>query len=248
MCHKNHDVGYSRKSSFFCDCGAEEVSSGSRQKCKCLTPIDDTTFNLLNSNEVATSIDGQSQREVDNPAKLLFLTYPEECANALQLLTKEAKTSSWNQTILTLFKSFKTDRFDFSFLHESAQVGSKSYLERPDLSLRCGVPLNLQLLDNQSMLPVRAAKAGSVKIGMMSSSPVTHMRRHRNGRHLIESDVRGRIVCAESNSLLFFSAIPSINTRHMATPYSSHLSRSQLCCLGSERVSFDVHGIRYVSR
>ena len=39
VCHKGHDVGYSRKSSFFCDCGAEvaiAIAEG-RTPCKCLT-------------------------------------------------------------------------------------------------------------------------------------------------------------------------------------------------------------------
>jgi len=33
VCHKGHDVSYSRKSRFFCDCG-----SGARSPCKCLVP------------------------------------------------------------------------------------------------------------------------------------------------------------------------------------------------------------------
>jgi len=35
VCHKGHDVVYSRYSRFFCDCGAGSVRSGS---CQCLTP------------------------------------------------------------------------------------------------------------------------------------------------------------------------------------------------------------------
>eukprot|EP01087_Luapelamoeba_hula_P004901 TRINITY_DN1489_c1_g1_i4.p1 TRINITY_DN1489_c1_g1~~TRINITY_DN1489_c1_g1_i4.p1 ORF type:complete len:3101 (-),score=589.73 TRINITY_DN1489_c1_g1_i4:7370-16672(-) len=37
VCHKGHDVSYSRKSSFFCDCGAGAVSG---RPCKCLVPSD----------------------------------------------------------------------------------------------------------------------------------------------------------------------------------------------------------------
>ena len=47
-CHRDHDVGYSRKSSFFCDCGAEVASAGeeNRVACQCLSP--------LSSKELAT--------------------------------------------------------------------------------------------------------------------------------------------------------------------------------------------------
>ena len=41
VCHKGHDVGYSRRSSFFCDCGAENHTSDgqNRVSCKCLRPL-----------------------------------------------------------------------------------------------------------------------------------------------------------------------------------------------------------------
>lgn len=41
VCHKDHDVSYSRCSSFFCDCGAENSSAAeqNRVSCKCLSPL-----------------------------------------------------------------------------------------------------------------------------------------------------------------------------------------------------------------
>jgi hypothetical protein len=246
VCHKDHDVGYSRKSSFFCDCGAE-VASGGRHKCKCLEPVDDVTLSAINEDEPNLPDETSKQQVSSNPAQKLFQSYPVECSKTLQLLTKEAKSSSWNQTILDLFsKSFKKDNtFDFSALCRDSPANPSSNVEKPALDLRCGVPLNLQLLDStNSIVPVRAAKASTVKIGMASSSPALHMRKHRSGRHLMESDMRGRLVCAEANALSFFGAIPSINTRYLETQsYSSHLSRSQLCLLGTERIKFEVHGL-----
>ena len=42
ICHKGHDVVFSRRSSFFCDCGAESnrlLGSSLKVPCKCLTPV-----------------------------------------------------------------------------------------------------------------------------------------------------------------------------------------------------------------
>ena len=40
ICHKGHNVAYSRYSSFFCDCGeGSKTLSGSSVKCSCLSPV-----------------------------------------------------------------------------------------------------------------------------------------------------------------------------------------------------------------
>ena len=247
VCHKDHDVGYSRKSSFFCDCGAE-VASGVRPKCKCLSPIDDATFLALNDD--MNPSEELNHQDSSNPAEMTFHNYPTECMRTLQLLSKTAAAAAWNETLLRMFnKSFSIDAgVDFLTLLEDAPAISVSNIGKPALDLRCGVPLSLKLMDDgPSMLPVRAAKANSIKIGMMSSSPSVYMRKNRGGRQLIDSDARGRMVCAESNSLSFFSVIPSINTKAIERPHSSHLSRSQLNCLGTEKIAFEVHGVTLAS-
>ena len=243
VCHKDHDVGYSRKSSFFCDCGAE-VASGVKPKCKCLDPIDDTTFRALN--DESNSAEELNRQESSNPAELIRLNYPTECMRTLQLFTKAAKTSAWNDMLIELFnKSFSIYAgVDFLTLMEDPPHVSVSNTVKPTLDLRCGVPLNLEVLNvGPSMLPIRAAKANSIKVGMMSSSSPIYMRKNRGGRQLIDSDARGRMVCAESNSLSFFSVIPPINTKTIGIPHSSHLSRSELSCLGTEKIAFEVHGV-----
>ena len=69
VCHRGHDIGYSRKSSFFCDCGAE-VTNDSTVTCKCLNPLsakelamiqkDSKLLNTLNSNDGAELKDDSS--------------------------------------------------------------------------------------------------------------------------------------------------------------------------------------------
>ena len=222
------------------------MTSGARQKCKCLSPISDSIFNALN--ECTPTHREHEPEDAGNQARLVYRCYPTECSNTLKLLTEDAKASQWNEAILGLFnQSFKmNDHVDFSALYKhDSPVIPTSDNGKPGLDHRCGVPLDLKLLGTgQSMLPVRAAKSNSIKIGVLSSSSSIHMRRHRTGRYLMEADMRGRLICAESNSLSFFNAIPSIHTRCVETPYSSHLSRSQLSCLGTtEKINFDVQGL-----
>eukprot|EP00804_Cyclotella_cryptica_P018056 CCRYP_008325-RE/>CCRYP_008325-RE protein AED:0.09 eAED:0.09 QI:596/0.96/0.92/1/1/0.92/26/363/4715 len=246
VCHHGHDVGYSRKSSFFCDCGAG-VASGTRLKCKCLNPIDDKTFHAL-QDDLVDSIEESMPPECISPAEMVFKSFPAECVESLQLLVNEAKASTWNKTILDLFKkSFnsKPGTFDFSTFFRDPPVISVNDDGKPSLDLRCGVPLNLKCLgDSPSLVPIRAAKANSLKVGILPSLSANPSRRTRTERQFIDTDIRGRMVCAESNSILFLNAIPSVNIRNVENPYSSHLSRSQLCLLGTEKLKFDlIHGL-----
>ena len=184
------------------------------------------------------------QLERGNPAEKVFNSFPAECISSLQLLVKEARASKWSSTILNLFeKSFKSTSGadDFS----SALNGPPSLSNdngKPSLDMRCGVPLNMRFMnDILSMVPIRAAKAGSVKVGILPS--LSTIRRNRNERQVIDCDIRGRMVCAEQNSLLFFTSIPAVNVRHVESRFSSHISRAQLSLLGSEKMKFDIHGL-----
>lgn len=52
VCHRGHDVSYSRYSSFFCDCGAEDgastaASERNRVSCKCLSPLAEDDINSV---------------------------------------------------------------------------------------------------------------------------------------------------------------------------------------------------------
>ena len=50
VCHRGHDVGYSRRSSFFCDCGAEMSESSNHDakvSCRCLKQISSNELNLI---------------------------------------------------------------------------------------------------------------------------------------------------------------------------------------------------------
>lgn len=55
ICHRGHDVTYSRYSSFFCDCAAEDgnSSSQSRVSCACMAEISSDRFEEVKRDEVA---------------------------------------------------------------------------------------------------------------------------------------------------------------------------------------------------
>ena len=88
VCHKGHDVGYSRKSSFFCDCGAQVSTNIGRIVCKCLSPVSQTTISSLKSNTSNTVSYKNS------------LT----CDKSLEAL----KSSQWNSALRVVVSHFKS--------------------------------------------------------------------------------------------------------------------------------------------
>lgn len=71
-CHRDHDVGYSRKSSFFCDCGAEVASAGeeNRVACQCLSPL--SSKELATIYEEPESAAKKSEDQVADPDKQIM--------------------------------------------------------------------------------------------------------------------------------------------------------------------------------
>ena len=65
VCHRDHDVAYSRNSSFFCDCGGEAASSDDeiRVPCKCLSPVDAEEAEKLFDEEKWAVINGPRKED-----------------------------------------------------------------------------------------------------------------------------------------------------------------------------------------
>jgi len=70
VCHKGHDVGYSRKSSFFCDCGAEVRTTAGRISCKCLAPLLPALLSSVHGKEAKVTPD-ESGRWRNSSRRLL---------------------------------------------------------------------------------------------------------------------------------------------------------------------------------
>lgn len=191
--------------------------------------------------------------------ELIVKSFPLECNGSLQNLIEEAKTSEWRESILLLFnqcyqeatnpadhRSSTTTDFASLFSDTAPQANAGVAGLCPNLESRSAKPLALKRLNETSMVPIRAAKASTLQSRMVSSaSSTSHIRKARNDIHLqtIAADNRGRLYIAESSSVLFCSAIPSVNVRYVENSKASHLSRSQLNVLGSHSVNFNINGM-----
>lgn len=255
VCHKGHDVGYSRKSSFFCDCGAEVATAieQNRTPCKCLVPVtdEDTVRDIYQSeaiNEAKTI--KKAHEDSDVFTTLIVKHFLSECKESLMNMVTEALKSDWRDSILLIFNQHYQAKTSSSsnFADISDIISSTSATQPitgPNLRPRSGQPLTLTCSRGTcSMLPIRAAKASTLQSRMISSSS-SSMRKARNDSHvqIIAADNRGRLFVAEASSVLFCSSIPSVNVRHVDNSPASHLSRAQLNILGTDSVKFSITGM-----
>ncbi|KAL7543894.1 hypothetical protein ACHAXR_013387, partial [Thalassiosira sp. AJA248-18] len=256
VCHKGHDIGYSRKSSFFCDCGAEVATAleQNRTPCQCLSPVAEETIRELYEDE-SEADESESTTQTHGVSDVIFTElianiFPSECKGSLQTLVEEAKSSQWRESILLLFnKCYQTKPSpgapDFSTLF-SGTAPQPIAGGSPNIELRSAKPLTLKHLNEASMLPIRAAKASALQSRMISSSSTSHISRKARSDltvQAIAADNRGRLFIAESSSVLFCNAIPSVNVCNMENSPATHLSRSQLNILGSDSVKFPINGM-----
>jgi hypothetical protein len=255
VCHKGHDIGYSRKSSFFCDCGAEVAVAieQNRTPCKCLTPVSDDIIRAFYGDELEV-IDEVKQAwdDFDAFAELMAKYFLLKCKESLKNLVDEAIKSDWRESILLIFNQTYQSALasgsgptDFSaILSATSDTQPFTGVRCPNLLSRSAQPLTIKRNLRRCMVPIRAAKASSLQSRIISGSSAANnnMRKTRNDYHLqaIASDNRGRLYIAESTSILFCSSISSVNVRYVENSPASHLSRSQLSILGTDRVSFAI--------
>jgi len=261
VCHKGHDIGYSRKSSFFCDCGAEVATAieQNRTPCKCLTPVSEDLIREFyqDESEVNDKLESAQQRKdgsdifIEHVADL-NRNFLSECKASLKNMVEEATKSDWRESILLILNqtyqsksASSPNSTDFlGMLIGASPTQPVTRVGCPSLHSRSGKPLTLKRLHGIGMLPIRAAKASSLQSRMISGSPstISHMRKTRNDSHVqaISADNRGRLYIAESTSVLFCSSLPAVNVRYVENSPASHLSRSQLSILGTDHVKFSI--------
>jgi len=255
VCHEGHDVGYSRKSSFFCDCGAESSSATehNRPPCKCLSPLTNEKVLSLYKDEIEMDRDEKSQEsdENNNLTHDVVDSFPRECKLSIQHLKESAKQSKWDEKIISVFKlchrSEPRSKINVDSLKSNVSPSALTHQDAPNLSLRSSMPLKVGYMESTPLLPVRAVRANAFKIPMMSEPP-SHIRKPRPNPNLnsqlIAADDRGRLIISECNSVLFCTAIPPVNVRDFPrTSSAPHLSRSQINILGTDRVRFEILGM-----
>lgn len=201
VCHRDHDVAYSRYSSFFCDCAAEDGHPGeqNRVSCKCLA--------ILPEKEVAAIVEKESS--LRNPPLLSEPTddeygrkksgYIGSCANvdiarvsfrdraseSVDDFINDVKKTRWLETLfLVLDKEFKTMKGvnadsrieallqEHLVVKENPPVFRFSHeLLRRDLRNRKSEVMSIQHLVQTCYVPIRAANGFQAQF---SSDSATH--------------------------------------------------------------------------
>ncbi|CAB9508930.1 Auxin transport protein BIG [Seminavis robusta] len=272
-CHDGHDVSYSRYSSFFCDCGAEDGGDSdiSRVSCKCLSTLPRSRVQKLFETEGwpiepmqavgAAKVDNKDvssqSSDIDTEKFYIELTrvsFPKKAQESVNKLMMEAKKNGWLERLFELLRqrfsawsssSGNTASLEEALVEEYEPIECERYeFLRQSLQRRIGKVLAITALAEKSIIPIRAAKSNSFQVKFTGSTS-ERLKRSKNeiSRAAVVADCRGRLVIAEPCSLLFCSAASAVNVRHLTESSDLLLSRSSMCILGSTATKFNIVGM-----
>ena len=296
VCHKDHDVGYSRKSSFFCDCGAGanggDGDDGELQTftsrpdrnhtshCKCLRAVSDDAIRDIIHKTLVKISDGIFSKLLQNQeysgyqinsngSKFQFLDH---CAfGEIRQHTPALDLSKCKISAASVPKFFELANSNL-WLNDAIDIFHKCFT-RWEKSRKEKNPFDLgidtRLLSHQAMNgafgsdfqpclisdslssflePVRIVKPKAFNVKLSNDSISEKSLRSflsNKGmvRKVIVSDFRGRMVVAEPSQLIFLSALPLMNIRHVKNAMDNPLDRYQVPIIGKESIKFTVVGL-----
>ncbi len=261
VCHKGHDVGYSRKSSFYCDCGAPGESDCQRVPCKCLSAVSDDIL--------ATFVDGASQEKELNSLNpnIKYYQFWKEASEMLSTIIPDIFHSSLERFAAAVNPSIFQRLFEmFNENFEALKEREKMGIDNLDTSnvLREGFIIDdkcndILLTRNQRLVPltsledelfscIRTFKAASICTRISNETSTDRLKKSvltKNGieRKIVVADRRGRLIIYEPTALVFCAGVCLANARNNPTSRKTHLSRSDLCVLGSSQIKCNVVGL-----
>ena len=271
VCHKGHDVGYSRKSSFFCDCGAEVGTDCDRAPCKCLSPLSDTALSSIYDTKLSPSHKATSDsilQEIDNGS--FNTAFWNEATNisasnfpAAFVSSLEKFTESINPSILEkLFEVFNvhfdawTEKYRVNSMvscNYANDIKSSIYLDdsksqRLSLVSRSGKQVETSILTGKFFSLVRIFKPLTINAKISNETSTDRLKKaivSKNclERRIIVADNHGRIIISEAGCLLFCAGLSLANVRHRQASSDTQLQRSDLCVLGSSKVKCNIVGM-----
>ena len=199
ICHRDHDVAYSRHSSFFCDCAAEDANSAdqNRVSCKCLSSLPADQLDSLCKNERLwmhqrlDSLDESHEIEATDCIfeKSISIEVAKHCfaATALESVNRflvDIKNSQWLDSLFKIldneFISWKAKHGDFIhfLLQKCSETNTDStpilrlpheFFQRKLRNRRSKV-LKLEQFDENGLVSVCAATGFTVKLPSDSST------------------------------------------------------------------------------
>jgi hypothetical protein len=259
ICHKGHDVGYSRKSSFFCDCGAEVRTSSGRLKCSCLYPLSQASLSSLRSKSIDTQSSVELTHNTENywhDAFTLAKVYFQDIAKSAVANFIRTIDSKLIEQLFHLFNQC----FDSCLNRESFQKSIKdifkpsesaipAHREELRMALRSFKESNLSSFDKAGVMkPLLSSKRHIVSVSLNTDLSIDRSKKLLLAkdaviRNAVVTDSRGRIVIAESKTLLFCSSSSLINTRHFKNTNENMFERTQLSIVGQKSVDFSIVGM-----
>jgi len=277
VCHRDHDVAYSRHSSFFCDCAAEDGNSmeQSRVSCKCLSSIPGSQLNEIYQNERigcwASKIISNQESELEKvhcdfeealSAEVAKYSFADTALQSVNRFLLDIKDAQWLDSLFRIvgkeFDDWKTQygnslRF---LVKDCSEVSPEStpILRVPHESVqrrlrqRRSKLLDIGKIEEQGLVSVRVATGFVAKFSSDSSTHdaliLARLMRNDVSRSILALDSRGRMILAEPSSLIFCSPMAAVNVRNPRKSEGEHLTRQQMCILGSASLAFNVVGVR----
>ncbi len=256
VCHRGHDVSYARKSSFFCDCGAEQPSIGdtSRVRCKCLSAVSKVEIDELQTEERESFHHDLSLKSNDEEGMItsayverIVSLYRKECTAALKLFKKKSGFKERSkEIIMSLANDLEAE------LNSPVSLLSRDWLYRRS-KWNCSA-LSTSLKSRSSSYNFNGSisfmespcfcffKENSLRVSL-SSSRQTFISEKKIKRRAVQADSRGRLFIGESYSVLICNGFAACRFfRHETNVAGS--SRQALGIIKSISIPFEAIGLQ----
>jgi len=262
VCHRGHDVSYSRFSAFFCDCGAESEESNNCRQCSCLTALPAEKISevfadgggrcRIQLQGAPSSSRGIHHLQADSMAQTIACAFakrffPNPSRKSIEVLMKVAREEVWNSAMFRLLKgkymAYKSasGKPIVPSLGEGG-VASCTSLRSSLLKRKPTAPIEKGLV---TFKPIMLCSAGTFNARPADSGALESLKRilmANSGvwRNAMDVDSRARIFMAESRYLLFCSLLPSLNDASANTVHS----RASVAVLLKESFDFNITGVK----
>jgi len=283
VCHRGHDVGYSRQSSFFCDCGAEGSNPGDDMKasCKCLKPLpidelssvyndesDGLSFTspITAKDQVKTFEDSKTDANHSYRKKAILIalhSFPSVTESSILRFLEVLRVTGWTESLFMQFNRCFEEWAKRKNISESFMISSNlsassrdlvsdtptwSKSKREQQCIRDGKPLTLKPMKKDTMEPIRVTKSNCFNMKLpfdtlADRTKKTSLTKNEIHRCAVISDSRGRLIIAEPYALIFCSALPITNIRHVPNSVKKPIDRSELCIMGTSKIKMSIMGL-----
>jgi len=208
------------------------------------------------SSKFETTVDSAKLVSVHDIAALAF---PIKAAMAMQKFKDAADNSKWTSLLFQLLGNlnFPAEENDWSTMidfgqgfgigHEKESNSHESLTSK--LRSRSGKVISVDRITGMALVPIRAARSGAFNVKLSLDTTTDRLKRAvllKNGvnRNILACDSRGRFILAEPCSLLFCSALPTVNMTFIPDAIENLSARSQMNILGSATVKFNIVGVK----